>query len=523
MPDLAVGRAALSGWARPAIQPGAHTLKPASMPRLRFESFRPAPANPLRADIALFVGFAAWRNAAVGPRGAAPDAPVAIESWDEFDDRFAWERRPVGDGRGNVVETYLGAAVRTFFRQGGRRCWVVSVGEPWAVNGVRDRGLAHRILPAERFHSPVDPSTWRGVLHLLGLPEVSFLCAPDLPDLFASEVGAVAPSEPAPRTPERFIEGAEFPVPERHQRLRWLGGPRCDAAGFEAWASLVGRIGGLVSRHAREVQFIAALPRAVAAPAARRAQWTTLLDRSRDGEAGVGSAFVQLAYPWLRWDADGRLPEDLEPPDGALAGILAQTALARGAYSSAAGTAVPMLTGVEPELGPDELERVIPPGTGSRPGFDSTVLGRVSIFGPTSSGPALLSDVTTDLDERWRPAQVNRLMGAVVRSARLAGELGMFENNGEALWAQLRESVSAFMTDLWRDGALEGTVPEEAFEVRCDRTTITPADLDAGRAMVTVRFTAAGSIDAIVVVLRVDESGAVTLHGVRSAERREAA
>src|SRR5262249_51616115 len=53
-------------------------------------------------------------------------------------------------------------------------------------------------------------------------------------------------------------------------------------------------------------------------------------------------------------------------------------------------------------------------------------------------------------------------------------------------WARVRQSVSNFLTTVWRDGALEGTKTEEAFFVTCDRTTMTQDDIDNGRLIVVV-------------------------------------
>ena len=62
----------------------------------------------------------------------------------------------------------------------------------------------------------------------------------------------------------------------------------------------------------------------------------------------------------------------------------------------------------------------------------------------------------------------------------------VFEPNDERLWARVSQSISAFLTRVWRDGALLGSTPEEAFFVKCDRTTMTQDDLDNGRLIVLV-------------------------------------
>ena len=64
----------------------------------------------------------------------------------------------------------------------------------------------------------------------------------------------------------------------------------------------------------------------------------------------------------------------------------------------------------------------------------------------------------------------------------------VFEPNDEPLWAQIRLSVGAFMNNLFRQGAFQGTTPQEAYFVRCDRTTTTQADIDLGIVNIAVGF-----------------------------------
>jgi phage tail sheath protein FI len=57
----------------------------------------------------------------------------------------------------------------------------------------------------------------------------------------------------------------------------------------------------------------------------------------------------------------------------------------------------------------------------------------------------------------------------------------VFESNGERLWANVRDTLTAFLYNEWVSGALLGGSPREAFFVRCDRSTMTQNDLDNGR------------------------------------------
>ena len=57
----------------------------------------------------------------------------------------------------------------------------------------------------------------------------------------------------------------------------------------------------------------------------------------------------------------------------------------------------------------------------------------------------------------------------------------VFEPNGDRLWANVRRTIQDFLFAEWQSGALLGTKPEQAFFVKCDRSTMSQADLDNGR------------------------------------------
>jgi phage tail sheath protein FI len=57
----------------------------------------------------------------------------------------------------------------------------------------------------------------------------------------------------------------------------------------------------------------------------------------------------------------------------------------------------------------------------------------------------------------------------------------VFEPNAEPLWDRVRRSIESFLITVWRNGALMGVRQEEAFYVKCDRSTMTQDDIDNGR------------------------------------------
>jgi phage tail sheath protein FI len=93
---------------------------------------------------------------------------------------------------------------------------------------------------------------------------------------------------------------------------------------------------------------------------------------------------------------------------------------------------------------------------------------------------------TTSSDPLWRYVNVRRLFLYLEESIDESTQWVVFEPNDQKLWARVRQTVRNFLTTEWRNGALMGTTPEEAFYVRCDRTTMTQDDIDSGRLIVEI-------------------------------------
>ena len=62
----------------------------------------------------------------------------------------------------------------------------------------------------------------------------------------------------------------------------------------------------------------------------------------------------------------------------------------------------------------------------------------------------------------------------------------VFEPNDLELWQRIRRTITGFLTTQWRNGALFGATPEEAFYVKCDSTINTPDTIDAGQVIVEI-------------------------------------
>jgi Bacteriophage tail sheath protein len=428
------------------------------------------------------------------------------------------------------VCTPLGAAVRAFFGEGGARCHVVRTGDappllapaPVRFGMLRSLGLtrANEIVPtqikdANGFDAPdADPATWRGVQHVLGLEDASFLCVPDLHEALAFRADPEPPLEPAAVPQEHFHECVDDPVPPPPQPGRFLSPPRLADTVLPTWMVLVRRVLAMLGNRGKpfnrgDVQLVTSLPLTVAGataptpdewlawmatPQADESPWWSSADEIDHGEA---LAHLQAGYPWLVTPESADCPGGVEAPEGTLAGVLARNALARGAFRSAAFMPVARYIDAEPRV---NLSRAMD-HTVDTPAGPLALAERVCLIGPSPRGPQLHSDMTFATQAPWRPGSVRRLVNVVVNAARRLGQEHAFEPNAEALWSQVRQALQQLGRELLVGGALSSDAGTRAFVVRCGHDTMTQADIDAGRLVAEIELVPAQPILRIRVVL----------------------
>jgi uncharacterized protein len=108
------------------------------------------------------------------------------------------------------------------------------------------------------------------------------------------------------------------------------------------------------------------------------------------------------------------------------------------------------------------------------------------IVGANTPGWAQTAGQPSASNASWKYISVRRLRIFIERSIDRDLQWVVFEPNAPPLWAAVRHSITNFLTDLWRSGALKGATPERAFFVRCDRTTMTQDDIDNGRLIIVI-------------------------------------
>jgi Bacteriophage tail sheath protein len=190
-------------------------------------------------------------------------------------------------------------------------------------------------------------------------------------------------------------------------------------------------------------------------------------------KAGYDSKYATIYYPWLEVRDPLTKQPLLVPPSGHVAGIWARTDATRGVHKAPANEVVLGVNGLGFQLTQAEQ------GDLNRAGINCirSFAGRgIRIWGAR----------TLSSDAEWRYLNVRRLFNYISESIMEGTQWAVFEPNDERLWSSLRISASNFLTRTWREGALFGSTPEEAFYVKCDAETNPPDVIDAGQVVVEI-------------------------------------
>jgi phage tail sheath protein FI len=213
--------------------------------------------------------------------------------------------------------------------------------------------------------------------------------------------------------------------------------------------------------------------------------------RPRASEGGYAAFY----YPWLRV-ADALTGQEVSaPPSGHIAGIYARTDAERGVHKAPANATVRGAVNVTQQIARGDQDLLNPEG-----------LNCLRVF--TGEGVKVWGARTLSKNANWTYVNVRRLFNMIEESIAGSTRWVVFEPNDATLWKSIRRDVGAFLTLLWRQGALQGTKPEEAFFVKCDAETNTQDDIDAGRVVTVIGI--APVKPAEFVIFRIGQSAGAT-------------
>ncbi len=200
-----------------------------------------------------------------------------------------------------------------------------------------------------------------------------------------------------------------------------------------------------------------------------------IVSEAKTYKGKIDSKYAGLYYPWVvapNPDFNPNNPntpaELVLPPSGFVCGVYARSDVERGVHKAPANEVVRSALRFERLVTTGEQEVLNPLGVNCLRYF----AGR---------GHRIWGARTTSSDPEWKYINIRRYFLYLEHSIDRGTQWSVFEPNGERLWANVRDTVSSFLYNEWINGALLGDKPEQAFFVKCDRSTMTQNDLDNGR------------------------------------------
>ncbi|WP_199902606.1 phage tail sheath C-terminal domain-containing protein [Azospirillum sp. B4] len=171
---------------------------------------------------------------------------------------------------------------------------------------------------------------------------------------------------------------------------------------------------------------------------------------------------------------------NLLPPSGAMAGVYTVNDNTRGVWNSPANTSIVGAASLPIRLSDSQQENL------NIDAVSGKSINAIRFF--TGQGILIWGARTLDGNSQdWRYVSVRRTMIFLEQSVKRAAHAYAFGPNTANTWAAVKSMISSFLTDVWKQGGLQGARPDDAFQVLVGLgSTMTPDDLKNGILRVTV-------------------------------------
>jgi phage tail sheath protein FI len=186
------------------------------------------------------------------------------------------------------------------------------------------------------------------------------------------------------------------------------------------------------------------------------------------------NSYGAIYFPWIQVSDPATRRNVFVPPSGHLAGVYARVDAERGVHKAPANEVVRGALGVQTLVSKREQAGLNPDGINVIRQFN----GNVTVWGARTLGG--------DANNEWKYVNVRRLFLYLRQSIDRGTQWVVFEPNTPALWAKITRNITAFLTNVWRAGALFGDAPQQAFYVKCDEETNPPEVRDLGQVVTEI-------------------------------------
>ncbi|HEY0452636.1 phage tail sheath family protein [Actinophytocola sp.] len=483
------------------------------------------PIEAVGTAVAAFVGFA--------ERGPLHE-PVLVTNWTQFKHNF-----------GDFVENYyLAHAVYGYFQNGGGTAYVVRVGG--GGGNAASEGNGHVVLPAAELPAAGDGKpaltisaravdsgdltvevasaseeaednfklvvkqggqpveTFDNVTTKRGPNNVATVVRQQSKLILIEETKGKALS--LPRTGEITL-GTPAPSPAKVGANDYVGNSS-DRTGFggleaidEVTMLCVPDLMAAYQHGALSIEDVKAVQLAMIAHCELMADRIAILDTPpglkaqevkdwRMDVTGYDSKYAAMYWPWIKVADPVAGKQVFVPPSGAMAGIWARNDASRGVHKAPANEVVRGAVTLELNITKGEHDVLNPIGVNCIRSF-------------RGQGIRVWGARTLSSDPEWRYLNVRRLFNYVEKSILQGTNWVVFEPNDPKLWDSVKRTATMFLRRVWRDGALFGRAPAQAFFVKCDEENNPPENRDAG--ILTVEIGIAPVKPAEFVVFRISQ------------------
>jgi uncharacterized protein len=188
--------------------------------------------------------------------------------------------------------------------------------------------------------------------------------------------------------------------------------------------------------------------------------------------------YSAVFYPRVLYSDRG--VKKLIGPSGIIAGLMARIDSTRGVWKAPAGTEADLRGALDLQVNLTDRENGV---------LNKLAVNCLRVFpsGFVNWGARTMFGSDDDTSE-WKYIPIRRLALFIEESLFRGTKWVVFEPNDEPLWAKIRLNVGAFMMNLFRQGAFQGSTPDQAFYVKCDAETTTQADRNLGIVNIQVGF-----------------------------------
>lgn len=440
---------------------------------------------------------------------ARPPAALAITRCDDFRDYVLAFGDPADDG------TLLGPAVRAFFSNGGRRCWVATLRRP-DFEDTKELAKVLEEMVGEKGSSEVEAT---GLERLLLVPEVTVV---DVPDLYALRVDHTKRTLPLPpsRREACFVPCGTIPpkgtATTDDRSPSWTpifeSAPPFDGTLPPSDVFLTqARLAARCIDERWRVLLLLSVPRLpdggsgpyVPPTDADARAWLLQFDyavkQTKPKAPSLGDTIemscVALYWPWVLAQEKVDAPVLEMPPSVYAAGVIARRDLSRGPQISPSNETLRAVVSLTASFGDDVFGALYDPDPDAA-GLDVPAVNVLRAF--PGYGVQMWGARTLSTETWLRFVSVRRTLTAIELRMKAALDLLVFEPNRPALWLQVVQAAFAVLVPLFESGALRGSRPEEAFSVRCDARNNPPDAIERGELLVEVAVAIAAPAEFIV-------------------------